>query len=286
MRTLARTTLAVLAGFSLAACARKSSPPPAKDAGAPLTAFPATSGAGSPAAAPAAGQGTAVAGKILETMDSGGYTYMRLATPAGETWTAVNASKVKTGETVTVVNAVPMDGFQSNTLHRKFDHIWFGTLASGPTPAPGAPEAAPGQQPAGQPDASDPRYREMMAAQHAAAARGPAADVGEIKVPKAEGAEGKTVAEIFAGRQSLKDKEAAVRGKVVKYNAGIMGRNWMHLRDGSGTAAMKNNDLTVTTSDTAAVGDVVTVRGKVRVDRDFGAGYSYPVMIEEARVAK
>jgi hypothetical protein len=277
MKTLARTIFAVLAGASLAACARKSSPQAPKDAGSPLTSFPATAGS---AAATPAGQGTAVAGKILETMDSGGYTYMRLATPAGETWAAVNASKVKTGETVTVVNAVPMDGFQSNTLHRKFDHIWFGTLASGPVPqqtASGAPD---------QPSPSDPRYREMMAAQHSAAARGPAADVGDIKVPKAEGPEGKTVAEIFAGRQSLKDKEAAVRGKVVKFNPGIMGRNWMHLRDGSGTPAMKNNDLTVTTSETAAVGDVVTARGKVHVDRDFGAGYSYPVMIEEAKVSK
>jgi hypothetical protein len=71
----------------------------------------------------------------------------------------------------------------------------------------------------------------------------------------------------------------------VKYNEQIMGRNWLHIRDGSGTAG-KDNDLTVTTADKAAVGDVVVVKGKVQVDKDFGAGYSYPVIVEDAKLAK
>ena len=64
-----------------------------------------------------------------------------------------------------------------------------------------------------------------------------------------------------------------------------MNRNWVHLRDGSG-AAGKDNDLTVTTSDNAAVGDVVVVKGTVRLDKDFGAGYAYPVIVEDAKVSK
>jgi hypothetical protein len=243
----------------------------------------ASAAAAAPAPAPAAGT---VTGKVLETVDSGGYTYMRLRVGSRETWAAVNAAKVKKGATVTVVDAIPMDGFESSTLHRKFEHIVFGALARSSAPgrtAGGGP--ASGQMPAGHPDASDPRFREMMAAQHAAAAQGPA-EGGEIRVPKAGGAEGRTVAEIFANRQALRDKPVAVRGKVVKSLSGIMGRNWLHLRDGSGTAALKNNDLAVTTADTAVLGDIVTIRGIVRIDRDFGAGYSYPVLVEEAKVKK
>jgi hypothetical protein len=73
-----------------------------------------------------------------------------------------------------------------------------------------------------------------------------------------------------------------VRGKVVKYNPGIMGKNWIHLRDGSGAAADGTNDVLVTTAHQAKLGDVLTVKGVVRTDKDFGSGYSYKVLIEEA----
>jgi hypothetical protein len=124
-----------------------------------------------------------------------------------------------------------------------------------------------------------------MAAQHAVAASGPS-EVGDVKVAKATGADARTVAEVWAQRKALKDKPVTIRGKVVKFNPGIMGKNWLHLRDGSGTADKKDNDITITTADTVAVGDVVTAKGKVLVEKDFGAGYAYPVIIEEAKVAK
>jgi hypothetical protein len=117
------------------------------------------------------------------------------------------------------------------------------------------------------------------------AASGPA-DVGRIDVKKAEGASGKTVAELFAQKASLKGQEVAVRGKVVKFTAGVMGRNWIHLRDGSGSREKKDDDVTITTNDAVAVGDVVLVRGTVGLDKDFGAGYVYAVLIEGATVAK
>jgi len=81
---------------------------------------------------------------------------------------------------------------------------------------------------------------------------------------------------------SLKDKPVQVNGKVVKYNAGIMGKNWLHLQDGSGAAADNSNDILVTTSASAKLGDVITVSGMVRNNKDFGAGYSYKVLIEDA----
>jgi hypothetical protein len=223
--------------------------------------------AAKPAAPPS---GSAVTGTILETMDSGGYTYMKLKTASGEVWAAVNQAKVKKGSTATVVNPVEMRNFESKTLHRKFDSILFGTLAE--TPSKGA-AAAPSQD----------EMRAAMVAQHSSAAAGPQ-DVGVIKVAKAEG--GKTVAEIFAEKAALKDKEVAVRGKVVKFTPEVMGKNWIHLRDGSGSRDKKNDDITVTTKGTAAVGDVVLVRGVVKLDKDFGAGYTYALIVEDAKLSK
>jgi hypothetical protein len=235
-----------------------------------------TSKAGEPAAS-----GTVlgfITGTVLETLDAAGYTYMRLKTPNGEIWAAVQKANVKKGSEVTVVNATPMDGFESKTLNRKFDHIVFGSLGTGPGVAMSPSPLAPGH-------AAPMDMQAQMAAQHAGVANIPP-DIGKIKVKKAEGADGKTVAEIFAYKTSLKDAPVAVRGKVVKYNPGIMGKNWIHLRDGSGSPEKKDNDITVTTLDTAAVGDVILVRGKLQLDRDFGSGYSYSVIIEDGKVLK
>lgn len=221
-----------------------------------------------------------VSGTVLETMDAAGYTYMRLKTPKGEIWAAVKKVAVEKGSEVTVVNAIPMDGFESKTLNRKFDRIVFGSLSAGTNAAADLSPLASGHT-----APIDKQAQATMAAQHATFANAPVGS-GEIKVEKAEGAEGKTVAEIFAAKSSLKDTPVAVRGKVVKYSPRIMGKNWIHLRDGSGSPEKKDDDITVTTSDSAAVGDVVLVRGIVYLDRDFGAGYTYPVIIEDAKVSK
>jgi hypothetical protein len=225
--------------------------------------------------------GEAVTGTVLETMDSGGYTYIRLRTASGEVWAAINQAKVQKGQALTVGSPIMMQNFESKTLHRQFDKILFGSLAS-PT---GAPQGEQAQVlPPGHPamSSSGPASA-SMGAQHAAAAAGPA-DVGSIKVPKAEA--GNTVAEIYGQRAALKDKEVAVRGTVVKYTPEVMGKNWIHLRDGSGSRDKKNDDITVTTTGTVAAGDVILVRGVVRLDRDFGAGYTYAVIIEDATVSK
>jgi hypothetical protein len=110
----------------------------------------------------------------------------------------------------------------------------------------------------------------------------PAAQVDVTGIAKAEG--GQTVAEVYAGKDALAGKSVAVRGKVVKVNTGIMGKNWLHVRDGSG--ADGTNDLTVTTKSATMpkVGDTVLVTGIVVLDKDFGMGYQYPVIVEDAEV--
>lgn len=236
---------------------------------------------------PAPAPHVTVTGVVLEKIDVTGGMYLRLKTPTGEVWAAVDKADLKKGAEVTVINAIPMDGFESKALKRTFDHIVFGSLAAGAgTTAAHAPMAAGASAaPAGADRMTEESKRELLAKMHPDAVN-PPEEKGTIKIKKAEGAEGKTVAEIFAAQASLKDAPVAVRGKVVKYNTGIMGKNWLHLRDGSGSPEKNDFDITVTTTDAATLGDTVLVKGKVRLDRDFGAGYTYPVIIEDAKVSK
>ena len=194
-----------------------------------------------------------VSGEVLEIKDVDSYTYLRLKTKNGETWAAVSTAAVKKGATVTIENAMVMNNFESKTLKKTFPSIIFGSLGG----------AAAGQG----------TLASKMAMTNVA-------DATPIKVAKASGANAYTVADIIGKAVQLKDKPVKVNGQVVKYNAGIMGKNWIHLRDGSGAPA--NNDILVTTAAPAKVGDLVTVSGVVRNDKDFGAGYSYKVLIEEA----
>ncbi|MGA7993048.1 MAG: OB-fold nucleic acid binding domain-containing protein, partial [Thermoanaerobaculia bacterium] len=244
---------------------------------------PAAPAAGAVPAAPSPAL-TTVSGTIVETMDASDYTYMLLETPGGKIWAAVNKSKVAKGDAVTVTNAMTMDGFQSKTLNRTFDHILFGVLASpGGARLEGAaapPMVSDHPPTAGTTGGETPQ---QMAAQHGQAAGGPS-DAPDVKVPKAEGPSAKTVAELWAQRAALKGKDVSVRGKVVKVTAGVMGKNWLHVRDGSGSKATKDNDLAVTTDAVAKTGDIVTVTGIVSVDKDFGAGYAYPVIVENAKL--
>jgi hypothetical protein len=109
-----------------------------------------------------------------------------------------------------------------------------------------------------------------------------AAEVDLTGIAKAEG--GKTVAEVFAEKDALAGKPVTFRGKVVKTNPDIMGKNWLHVRDGSG--AEGTNDLTITTATGTMpnVGDTVLVTGNVALNKDFGMGYAYDILIEDAQV--
>jgi hypothetical protein len=199
-----------------------------------------------------------VKGVVLEVTDVESYTYLRLKTKDGETWAAVGKAPVKKGDEVTLVNVMVMKNFESKSLKKTFPTILFGTLG-------GAAAGTAGYD---------------MAAPHAGTAM--KTDSADIHVAKASGADARTVSEIITQSAKLKDKPVLVRGKVVKYNPAIMGKNWVHLRDGSGSAADNTNDVLVTTDNATKIGDVVTVKGIVRTDKDFGAGYSYKVLIEEA----
>lgn len=207
-------------------------------------------------------------GTVVETMDSGGYTYLLLKTPAGaQKWAAVTKAKVKKGATATVTGAMEMKDFESPSLKRKFAAIAFGTLAD--TAPAGHGGAAKGDPMAGMP------------------AHGSRAEVkGPIKVAKPAGPDARTIGEVYAQKKELKGKEVVVAGKVVKYNAGILDRNWAHLRDGSGSAKDGSDDITVLLKDETELGKTITVRGKVTLDKDLGGMYKFPVALEDAVLVK
>ncbi len=265
-------------------------------AGAPAPRFGTAALADPPAGALGMGGATVsatqqkVTGTVIETIDSAGYTYLRLQTGSGEVWAAVMQTKVRVGATVTVLVAMTSDNFESKSLKRTFAHLILGNLEG----AAGAPAALPGHgAAAGDSGALLPSHGSPASGarpaglpkEHPAIGSGDAA-VAASTLPKAAGANGRTVAEIWHDGAALKDRQVVVRGKVVKFLDGIMGRNWLHLRDGSGVTGKGNDDITVTTNETAAVGDVIVVTGTVRVDQDFGAGYRYTVMIADAKLAK
>jgi len=221
-------------------------------------------GIGWAAEKPTPAQAASIKGKVLEVKDVDSYTYLLLKTKDGETWAAVGKAPIKKGADVTIENATVMSNFESKTLKKTFDKIVFGTLGGA-----GAGAAGAGAE---------------MAAAHSGIAK--AADVKDVKVPKAGGPDARTVAEIVSKRTELKDKTVVVRGKVVKYTPEVMGKNWIHLRDGSGSASDNTHDVLVTTKDQAKIGDVVVVKGIVHTDRDLGSGYSYKVLVEEATLQK
>jgi hypothetical protein len=143
----------------------------------------------------------------------------------------------------------------------------------------GCAKKEPAAEAAKAPEAATNAAAPQMPAGHPPAE--PGAEVDLSGIAKAEG--GKTVAEVFAEKDALAGQPVTVRGKVVKVNAGIMGKNWLHVRDGSG--AEGTNDLTVTTAGTLpAVGDTVVVTGPVTLNKDFGMGYTYDVIVEDAAV--
>jgi len=202
--------------------------------------------------AEAAAASSSLSGTVLESIDVEPYSYLRLRTAEGEVWVAVSKTALKKGSMVTIEDTMELQNFQSKSLNRKFDRIVFGSLI--------AAEGSVSVQKVPLPS--------------------------DIRVTKAVGSAAKTVAEVANGRLVLKDKSVAVRGMVVKVTPAVLGRNWVHLRDGTGSDSDGTNDLLVTTMAGTKVGEVVTAIGFVRIDRDFGSGYTYKVLVEDATVLR
>jgi hypothetical protein len=239
-----------------------------------------------------------ISGKVVETMDTSGYTYVLVDTGGKKVWAAATQFAVKVGDNASFMATDPMVNYHSKSLNRDFDFVYFtgeidvnaanaSDAAVKPTLPPGHPalNTAAAPLPPGHPPIGGDKAPATLPPGHPAingkaAAAKPSLDLSNIK--RADG--GKTIAEIFSGQAKLSSKSVTVRGKVVKYNAQILGKNWLHIQDGSGDADKGNNDLTVTTTTEAKLGDTVLVTGVLSLNKDFGAGYKYALILDGATV--
>jgi hypothetical protein len=207
--------------------------------------------------------GGSFSGTVAQTIKVERYTYVQVDTGKEKIWAATPEFHGKVGDTVVVSEGLVMKNFHSNTLNRDFELVHFvGAIGGGENGQEFSKEL---QMPPGHPPMGGKSGEAQV-------------DVSGVEKAK----DGKTVAEIFAGREDLAGKQVLVRGKVVKFLPEIMGKNWLHLQDGSGSEG--TNDLTVTTTAMAQVGDQVLVNGTVSVNRDFGYGYTYEVLLEDAEI--
>ena len=197
--------------------------------------------------------------KVVSSIDAPNYTYLEVTENGNQYWMAVPQIKVEKGETLYYSKSMEMKNFKSPTLNRTFDSILFVEDIS-KTPIASADQTA----------------------QSLASAHQQVYSSGKESVSVEPLKDGKTVAQIFAEKDKLAGKVVRVKGKVTKYNPGIMDRNWIHIQDG--TQSNGEFDLLVTSTDATQVGQVITVEGTVSINKDFGAGYSYKVMLEDAKI--
>ena len=191
--------------------------------------------------------------EVKDFINTSNYTYINVSENGSDYWIAVTKMDVKKGETLYFTKSMEMKDFHSTELNKTFDSVLFVDGIS----------ATPNKQITGF------VHPEMN----------PTPEIKE-KINPAPG--GKTVKEIFADQSELNGKIIRIKGEVIKVNSGIMNRNWIHIQDG--TNEKGQYDLLVTSKENAKVGDVVVFEGKVSINKDFGAGYKYPVMVEDAKI--
>lgn len=210
-----------------------------------------------------------ITGEVLEAKDAPGLTYIRIKTAGGDVWTAVNQTPVKVGSTVTVISSVKAEKFESTALGRTFDVITFGSLEGAPGPKPGDRPATPAVMPV-----AEPRLDLTKT------------PLAEVAVEKAPGPDAKTISEIWHQRKELAGKRVSVRATVIKGMSGIQGKNWIHLRDGSGDIKKGDHELIITTTQDFAPGTVIVATGTLSVDEEIGGGLEYPALIKDPKITK
>jgi len=198
-------------------------------------------------------------GKVTDIIKASVYTYAEVDTGKKKVWAAGPVTPLKTGDMISFSTSMPMKNFHSKSMKRDFSVIYFVNSFMTDKVASKNKDAA-----------SVSPHGQMKQKQVVKPLKG---------INKVKG--GYTIAEINIGKQKLKGKILRVRGQVTKFTANVMGKNWVHIRDSSTLA-----DLTVTTNSTAAIDDVVIVEGKLELDKDFGYGYVYPVILEDTKITK
>jgi hypothetical protein len=209
---------------------------------------------------------------VKEVIQTSAYTYLRVKKGRQEQWIAVNKADIAEGAVVYYEEGMEMKNFKSTELGRTFESVYFVQAISDQPIKQGMPGGMQG----------NPHGGNMGGGMMGDQPQKPVISRLEIQVDQVEG--GTAIGDLFAKRKDYEGKMVTVRGQVTKVNTGIMGRNWVHLQDG--TADGENFDLTLTTAHNPEVGQVVTFSGILSLDKDFGAGYFYEIILENAEPVK
>lgn len=194
---------------------------------------------------------------VEEVTQVSSYTYLKVKENDKEYWMAVTTLDAKQGDVFFYENAMEMKDFESKELKRKFDSIYFvENLSKIPPTGAGSNVTAQPQR--------------------------PSIEKQDVSVSQEAGSV--TIAQLFSNPGSFNGKTVKVKGKVIKVNSGILKRNWIHIQDG--TSSGNDYDLTVTSNEDVKVGDVLSFEGKLALNKDFGYGYSYKLLLEDAVVKK
>jgi len=205
-----------------------------------------------------------VVDSVIQTTN---YTYLHGIENDTARWLAVPSMEANAGSTYYYIGGMPMTQFKSTELKRTFDLVLF---LGGVSEEPITPDGLAHPHGDNAHGTGDKSYKHTPAAETKTT----------VHIAPGEGC--LSIAQLIASKDSCAGKTVRVKGQVTKYNEGIMNKNWLHLQDGS-----DNNgkfDLVVTTNATAKVGDVVTLEGKVTLNKDFGYGYSFEVILQDAIV--
>ncbi|MBU4376463.1 MAG: hypothetical protein KKD29_03185 [Candidatus Omnitrophica bacterium] len=226
---------------------------------------------------------------IVEFKDVTNYTYLDLKDSTGRIWAAIPKAPVETGDEIELANIIVMKDFHSKSLDKTFATILFAvpfskeSNARCPLPNVETPAKTMAGMPSGMMSGDMPRGAVPRAGTGAGKSREMLRD---IRVVKATGDNAYTIEEIYAGKKTLAKSTVKVRAKVVKFMPNIMGKNWIHIQDGTGSAEKMNNDLTATTVETVNIGDEIIVQGALSVDKNLGSGYVFAALIEDVSVEK
>lgn len=187
---------------------------------------------------------------VTEKMSSGGYIYLKVLEKEKEYWMSIPGRQIEIGATYYYDGGMEMKNFESKTLKRTFDSVIF---------AEGIREKNNG----------------VKKVEKRSIQKGKTSVVNVEKAPN-----GIRIAELFENPKAYLNKQVIIKGQVVKVNNGVMQVNFVHLQDGS--TGNGKYDITITTNDEFKIGEVVTIKGIVILNKDFGAGYVYDVLIEKA----
>lgn len=194
---------------------------------------------------------------VNEILQGSRYTYLNVTEDGNPYWIVLPKKEVEKGATYYYRGGLKKTNFKSAEHDRVFEEVY---LVSDVSKNPNMFGV----------DGSDP--------QELSAAGSVPEDNSKIEPPPG----GITIAELFANSKKYNGQTVRVKGRCVKLNNMIMDRNWVHIEDGS--LENSEDDLTVTTTENVALGAIVAFEGRITLNKDFGAGYKYDIIMEDARL--